>query len=364
MVFLATLLYYQEKYGTKIDIVFHKIEINCDNKTFKSTLDTFLNGLYFWDDYIINIRTANNANNWMKKPIEYCAEIILQSTKEIVIFPLTFDGHKNVVVFRKLLFSFEWYEPHGNNFGSCGDTNLIILITTFLNGLKVVLEKRLGKSIFTSFANQPNPICIQNEDGPQSLHETYERVVRINEDGKCQLWSLLFIEQIIKSPNVTAKSFMNRFHQSYDGKSKYIFFHDVSIGFMYRLNQLLKNNFHITINEINENKEFFTKYRRDGWNTINSKEFNELKTQAKDTEKNAYIFLEKLKKLKENINHHLSINPLDSSSTNIHEMDSDITEEQEKQILKTISEFYERKSVPNVDSFATNKKKWWWWWWW
>jgi hypothetical protein len=256
-VFKAVLLYFQEKYNKSIEIVFDAIFVDCKDKKVIPFFSFISEGLQFHllDD--INMDTATNKNNWMKELVDICAEIITKSPKELIIFPLTFTGHQNVVIFRKTPSSLEWYEPNGNTF-HCA-TPIILLITTFLTTLKDKLEQIRGKTIQTYFTNQKKIICSANNIGPQLLQAQYSQKRR-DEHGKCILWTLLFIEQAIKAPRVTSKSFMNRIHRSFYTGDKKEFFHKISVGFMTRVDDILESNFHVSIKNLTSYTSIFIEF--------------------------------------------------------------------------------------------------------
>jgi hypothetical protein len=316
--YLAMLFYFQSKYNSKILIVFTPIVVH---PTLKSPYDMFI-GLGFF--YII--KNIHDNHDWMKPIIQKCLKIILkciEKKKLLVIFPLQYMtstewGHQNLCLYRIKDYTIEWYEPHGNKYaGDIHDKNTFVTIKLFLTGLKNELKYYVKHDI-TLFL--PNEEDVQYKPGPQVLEEEYARKVHLDGDGKCILWSLLFIQQIIKSPNVTAKSFMKKIDQSFQGtKDKLKSFFDLSIGFLSEIDIILSKHFHVTLKELNENHSFFDKPIRQ----------LKLEQPHNETEKKIKNFLLVLENLREKFiinpffhlefNHqHLSL----SSSINFDEQDS------------------------------------------
>jgi hypothetical protein len=252
-IYLAVLLYYQKKYIKRVEIVLEVIYINCKLQTaeFNSPLEYFnFFGLNFLSIDDITDTIATNTGNWMDNAVNKCKDIITTTDKDTIIFPLFFTRHANVILFRKKFYSLEWYEPQGNNYYHT--VPIILLITTFLNTLKNKLEHFYQNTIQTYFTNQTEIICAKNSVGPQLFQVLYKQKNQITEDGKCILWSLLFIEQAIKAPNVTSKSFMNRFHKSFFGckTEKSTFFHQISVGFSNRINNILEKNYQTNVDKL------------------------------------------------------------------------------------------------------------------
>jgi len=349
-VFLAILLHYQEIYGEKIDICFSCIKRNDVPCHFLQL------GIFFIFPDPVN-----------PDIVEKCSEIIVTSIKEIVIFPVQLETisfrHLNLLVFRNVTrkgnkhYFLEWYEPHGQYFCSC-EYDVHVHLALFTENLKRDLTMKLKKGTFHTFL--PNQTC-KVKDGPQYWECKFREIHDAKtSEGMCVVWCLIFIEQIIKSPNVTAKSLMNRLYNNHYPKETETAFYTLVLAFLKKINIFLFNNFDLSLEILKKNWDllrFFMNHTTD--------EFLKLRTDIyySNTNHKILLFLNFIRErlFKINLSTPLKRFPNDFSSINTDEMDSNpslsIMDEEMKEEEEEEEEEEEKEKEVEEEKEKVEKKE-------
>jgi hypothetical protein len=151
----------------------------------------------------------NDAKKWMIAPISdilvravgaQIANCIKNGVKLIAI-PMAIPGHQNMLVYRVADNSFERFEPHGESTGFLSrDENTLLdgYLAKFVGDLEEGGFIPEGAKIY--YANDVCPsFSFQGEEGEQ-----WEEL-GLGESGFCQMWSVFFLEMVLKYPDQSAQ---------------------------------------------------------------------------------------------------------------------------------------------------------------
>ena len=202
----------------------------------------------------------------------------IKRKKYMVVFPVCLSLYKrktnnsSVLIFRQRRipnaskeYSLEWYDPMGKYYKKAPQ-EYQFLVKFFHKILRTLTEelKQYFKNIRYFTIDETCPM--NAPEGIVGLQEQNLHLVRPGQINRCAVWSYFFAEYAIRYPNLSAHKFIEKLFFENNNQENVLkqdpkFFHKISEGLLNRFNNILKQNFEVTFEDIYEGKEKFQEFQ-------------------------------------------------------------------------------------------------------
>lgn len=232
-------LYLNKKYGT-----------NCFMYGSNSSITQFIHGgfrIEFLSERIPPI-TPDFLTDFLAKnliQIQNFLKCVKSNSSPVIIVPLglvfpTGGHHANMLIYKRILNTFEHFEPHGQSLSldpSNGDkiTTILRALVDKINELNNT-SKQFSRSLPNDIRLVPsNEVCIR-DSGLQSIQEQ-TRGFAIEQGEYCQMWSFLFAELSLLNPSVSSRDILSQIYRLLESKDQSRFLTNVIRGYVSMLGE-------------------------------------------------------------------------------------------------------------------------------
>ena len=141
--------------------------------------------------------------------------------EQIIIFPLIFADHTNILIYRPYKKIIERYEPYGVEFRFSHQFDNDI----FNEDLKRLFEKILKPVLKEFTPKYIKPVLLYpsgNTSGFQKIEEHNKKIIQINYDGNSVFWSLFMLETIYLNPLLSTEDIIENILNISKSDPKYL----------------------------------------------------------------------------------------------------------------------------------------------
>ena len=189
--------------------------------------------------------------------IKHCLNLIISKPKQttheknndIIIIPFVyyFEGsaHRNLLVYRTTTNPpmLEWFEPHGKCFMLDPNDPNTIKINNIVDDFHRILSSDLNTRIKM---DKPDIIC-PSDMGVQAIEARCKSLPDNSGGGYCALWSLFFLENVLKFKDMTVSELNQRLLEKYHTPVK---LRKLMFSYSKKLSNILEKQTNTKLNEI------------------------------------------------------------------------------------------------------------------
>ena len=172
---------------------------------------TFFSEKYNTCIFDLSVHLSNDTTDVINQKLFTCVNKIKKcltnnkKNSDIILIPFAFDinsaeGHRNLLIFRKKTnpSMLEWFEPHGKCFKLNPTNPESIKVSKIIEKFMEFLRNELKLNIDLI---KPETICPTY--GVQSIEEKCDTIPDNSGGGYCALWSMFFLENVLKFKHMT-----------------------------------------------------------------------------------------------------------------------------------------------------------------
>jgi len=243
------------KYKWKGDIIIETLFYNYFSEKYKTCifdLDIYLT--HDTEDFIIE-----KIISCVEK-IKHCLNLIISKPKktthemntDIIAIPfglhLEEGGHRNLLVYRTTTNPpmLEWFEPHGKCFMLDPNNRNAIKINNIVDDFHRILSSDLNTKIKLVKPEITCPLDL----GVQAIEEKCQSLPDNSGGGYCALWSLFFLENVLKFKDMTVMELNQSLLEKYHTPVK---LRKLMFSYSKKLSNVLEKQTNMKLNEIIEN---------------------------------------------------------------------------------------------------------------